>query len=677
MENVKLPVTTIEDMLKSSFLTGHFVSTPENLPISFIYDDRNISGIPKSWNPVLKKRRIDANLEEMVFEGTDIGTGLNIKVECLKYLDYPVIEWVAWLSNKGTAITPVIKDILVLDGAFKGLSPVLSHCNGDFCSEDSYMTMESHLNEGESLDFAPRCGRPSDGAFPYYRISFQGGGLTLAIGWPGQWKVNFKGEENGVHVMIGQQRTNMKLMPGESIRTPRMTIMSWTGDVERAVNLWRRWYLDHILPKPDGRPLKPMMACCGTDTGDEFTNATEENQIQYMDKFKKSGFDYNVWWIDAGWYPCNDEHEKKNWWRTGTWEPDYERFPNGFMPVSKQADKNGASLLLWFEPERVMLGDSRIEKEHPEWLMEIKNCDEDWTKIYRLLNLGNTECRQWLTDYICKFIQDNGVKIYRQDFNYPPLMYWQENELEDRQGMNENLYIQGYLQFWDDLLMRNPGLWIDSCASGGRRNDLETMRRSVPLHYTDYGYGNHPVKLAFQHTLYTWIPYFKEMALSWDEKKAGDDFRYESHVDSFSFYCSMAPMLFIALDIRRDDYDYVLGTKMAGIWRRVSDMLLNGDYYPLTPVQRSTEKWVARQFDIPETGKGFIQGIRHRACDEEAITIYPKVFYPDCTYSFENPETNETFDICGSALLEEGFSFKLPKRSASIWFYSVKERCQG
>ena len=42
------------------------------------------------------------------------------------------------------------------------------------------------------------------------------------------------------------------------------------------------------------------------------------------------------------------------------------------------------------------------------------------------------------------------------------------------------------------------------------------MRRSVPLHYTDYGYGDHPVKLAFHHTLYEWIPYFKECTLSWD-----------------------------------------------------------------------------------------------------------------------------------------------------------------
>ena len=49
----------------------------------------------------------------------------------------------------------------------------------------------------------------------------------------------------------------------------------------------------------------------------------------------------------------------------------------------------------------------------------------------------------------------------------------------DRQGITENLYVQGHLAFWDEFRRRNPYLRIDSCASGGRRNDLETIRRAV------------------------------------------------------------------------------------------------------------------------------------------------------------------------------------------------------
>jgi len=495
-------------MMQSRSWVGQFISAPENLPSSFLYDGKKITGIPSEWTPTVQKRRIDANIVETVFEGNDVETGLNVRVECLEYLDYPVVEWTAWLTNKGRQPTPLIQDIQALDGTFAGASPSLYHCNGDFGSAEGYTPEETPLREGEVFAFAPNGGRPCDGAFPYVRIQFAGSGLTLAIGWPGQWAASFTGTAQGVAIQAGQEQTHLRLLPGESIRTPRMTIMSWMGDEARAVNLWRRWYLDHVLPRPDGRPLRPLLSAAATDDGEEFTAATEDNQIRYMDKWKAAGFAYDVWWIDAGWYPCYDENHERRWPLTGTWEPDPERFPRGLRPIADNAAKNGADLLIWFEPERVAR-DSWLSRNHPEWLQRVDGTD-DWPARNALLNLGNPECRRWITDHLCTLIQDNGIKIYRQDFNFPPLRHWRENDAEDRQGINENLHVQGYLQFWDDLLARNPGLWIDSCASGGRRNDLETMRRSVPLHYTDYGYGMHPVKLAFHHTLYAWIPYFKD-----------------------------------------------------------------------------------------------------------------------------------------------------------------------
>jgi len=488
---------------------------------------------------------------------------------------------------------------------------------------------------------------------------FEGCGLSMAVGWPGQWAARFEGLADGIHVRVGQEKTNLQLMPGESIRTPRMTVLSWTGDVSRAVNLWRRWYLAHILPRPNGQPMKPLLACEGPGDGVEFTAATEENQLRYIETARQRGIPFDVWWIDAGWYPCYDENHERKWPITGTWEPDPERFPNGLKPVSDCAARHGAALLLWFEPERVRPG-TQLDAERPEWLLRTEDSDNS------LLNLGNPECREWLTYHVCRLIQDNGIKISRQDFNFQPLEYWRKNEDPDRQGMNENLHVQGYLRFWDDLLARNPGLWLDSCASGGRRNDLETMRRSVPLHYTDYGYGDHPVKLAFHHTMYAWIPYFKESALSWD---IGGRARFAHRVDGYSYHCGMAPMLSTAMDIRRDEYDYVLARKMIDIWRRASDLMLYGDYYPLTPFHRSAEKWVAWQFDCPEMGCGLIQGIRLPESPEETATIHPKGILPGSMYFLDNAETGETREISGADLIHDGFTFVLAKRSGAIWFY--------
>jgi alpha-galactosidase len=43
-----------------------------------------------------------------------------------------------------------------------------------------------------------------------------------------------------------------------------------------------------------------------------------------------------------------------------------------------------------------------------------------------------------------------------------------------------------FLEHLDELRRRHPNMLIDSCASGGRRNDLETLRRAVPLLRSDY-----------------------------------------------------------------------------------------------------------------------------------------------------------------------------------------------
>jgi alpha-galactosidase len=658
------PLTDPADMEKSREWTGRFLSGAGSLPVSFTLDGKAVTGIPSGWKPTMRKRRLDATMVETVFEGREPDTGLILRIECVEYADYPVVEWTAWFTNTGSRPTPILSDVRAMDGAFAGASPVLCHCNGDFCSGEGYTARETPLREGESLAFAPTGGRACDGAFPYYRILFKGCGLSIAIGWPAQWSASFTGTAGGVHVSAGQEKTHLRLMPGETLRTPRMTVMSWTGDATRAANLWRRWHRAHLLPRPNGRPLGPRLAGHGTAGGEEFTAATEENQVRFIERWAERGIPIDVWWIDAGWYPCyNEKDTQRRWTVTGTWEPDPERFPNGFKPVSDRAARHGADLLIWFEPERVRPG-TQLDREHPDWLLKIDGKED------RLLNLGNAACRQWLTDHVCGLIRENGIRIYRQDFNFEPLAYWRLNEAEDRQGMNENLHTQGYLQYWDDLLARNPGLWIDSCASGGRRNDLETMRRSVPLHYTDFGYGDHPVKLSFHHMLFQWIPYFKEVTLSWD---LAAPVRYDDRVDSFSYHCGLGPMVMSGIDINRDDYDYDLMKRMLGIMRAAAGLMIDGDYYPLTPIHRTPEKWVARQFDCPEKGRGFLQGIRLPACPEETLVVHPQGIRADARYLFENRENGETRELDGRVLLRDGFAFALPRREGAIWFYRLRE----
>ena len=84
-----------------------------------------------------------------------------------------------------------------------------------------------------------------------------------------------------------------------------------------------------------------------------------------------------------------------------------------------------------------------------------------------ILNLGNPEAREWLTDHISNMISTEGIDVYRQDFNIEPMAFWEKADTPDREGMTEIRYIEGLYTFWDELRFRHPNLIIDNCASGG------------------------------------------------------------------------------------------------------------------------------------------------------------------------------------------------------------------
>jgi DNA-binding CsgD family transcriptional regulator len=65
--------------------------------------------------------------------------------------------------------------------------------------------------------------------------------------------------------------------------------------------------------------------------------------------------------------------------------------------------------------------------------------------------------------------------------------------------MTQLLYNAGLYAMWDAVLASRPGLVIDNCASGGRRIDLETLSRSVPLWRSDFNLlGTHPESFQMQ-----------------------------------------------------------------------------------------------------------------------------------------------------------------------------------
>ncbi|MCF6286148.1 MAG: alpha-galactosidase [Candidatus Hydrogenedentes bacterium] len=491
---VAVSVSTDEMAVVRQWMTGHFAGESRTIPFSFDYGAKSSKSLLAGWTREVVSRKLDDARTERTFRFTDPASGLEVRCVVVEYADFPTVEWTVYFKNNGATDTPVLANIQALDTAFSRVGEeefLLHHSKGAQSKNSDYAPLETRLGPGDANVFSPTGGRPANGAWPYFNLQWGDQGVIVVVGWPGQWQSEFTRDDGReIHIRTGQQQTHFRLRPGEEVRSPRIVLQFWQGrDWIGAQNIWRRWMMAHNMPRPGGKLPPPMALGSSYRVHHEMTQANEANQIMFIDRYLEEKIPIDSWWMDAGWYPCDGE-----WHRVGTWEPDPERFPRGLKPISDHAHANGMKTLLWFEPERVAQG-TWLAEHHPEWLLDGV-----------LLDLGNPDALQWLIDHVDTLLTGQGIDLYRQDFNMDPLAHWRKNDTKDRQGITEIKHVTGYLAYWDALRRRHPNMLIDSCASGGRRNELEAMSRAVPLWRSDHAYE--PVSMqSITYGISLWLPY--------------------------------------------------------------------------------------------------------------------------------------------------------------------------
>jgi len=610
-------------------------------PFSFAYGGRPSAEFLDRWRCARSSRQLEdprhGRRTEHVLEYTDPQTGLNARCTAIEYGDSPTVEWTLVLSNTGAQDTPIISEVRPLDLRLRrapGGEYVLRRIRGDDCTPQSFAPLEEVLAPGAERRIANTGGRPTQLEFPYLSIAAPGQVLLVALGWPGQWAMGLvRDQDDGLAISGGQELTHFVLHPGEAVRSPLVVLQFGEGDWLRAQNLWRRWMLAHNLPWPGGRPLSTLRSLC---TGNYYpglmTVAAQEKA--FLQAHLDAGVGFDVWWQDAGWYPCDGV----GWPKVGTWEPDPVRFPRGLREVSDLMHAHGKRSMLWVEPERVHPG-TWIADNHPEWV--------HGGKAGGLLRLDDRACRQWLTDHIDQLLTEQGIDFYRQDFNIDPLPFWRAADAPDRQGITEIRHVEGYLAYWDELLRRHPGMLIDSCASGGRRNDLETLRRAVPLLRSDW-YASPEGQQCLTYGLSLWLPY------------QGTGVIYQR--DAYWWRSSMVAEMSFGPDARGlDGIDLDLVRRMVDEHRRISPYFL-GDFWPLTAHDAGLTLWIAWQFDRPDLGQGVVQVFRRSESPYEVARFRLRGLDPAATYRLTDLVTGESAQASGRELLDPGLRAQIADR---------------
>ena len=608
-------------------------------PFSFVYGGKPSPELLTAWKMERSSRKIDANRTGRTLVWTDSSTGLQVRCEAVEYSDFPTVEWTVFFKNTGKTDTPIIENVQGLDVWFQRNADgefTLNHNTGSPCLPIDYQPHRTPLAPDSATRITTAGGRPTNTDLPYFNIEWPGQGVIAVIGWPGQWAADFKRDGAlGLHVTGGQELTHFKLLPGEEVRSPLVVLQFWAGDRARSQNVWRQWMLAHNMPRPGGKQTPLHMAACSSHQYAEMINTDQEKQIMFVDRYLEEKLPLDYWWMDAGWYV-----NKTGWPNTGTWEVDTKRFPGGLRAITDHARSKGVKGLVWFEPERVTPGTWLYEK-HPEWLLG-KDGDQ------KLLNLGHPEALKWVTEHVDGLLVSQGIDLYRQDFNIDPLGYWRANDAEDRQGITENHHVTGYLAYWDELRRRHPGMLIDSCASGGRRNDIETLRRAVPLLRSDWlleptSQQNHAYGLA------SWIPLYGTG---------------QNQFEPYGFRSCMCPYLNTCYDMRNRDANWDMARKLVGDWKKINKYYY-GDFYTLTPYSTGNEIWAVWQFDRPDLGEGMVQAFRRPESIYESARLKLQGLDEKASYTLTDLDTGKAQSMSGKDLMETGLPLTLKNQPSS------------
>lgn len=649
----------------------------DRFPIAFTYAGKRYSGL---GGLLVLERSTQEERREETRIALQLDENLTVELHTAFYPDYGAYEWTVYFCNTGSADSGVLSEVLCADLDFTGARPCLKGILGDH--ENQYRPYARPVEE--KIAFRSESGRPTHVWFPYFNLEHGEGGTLIALGWAGTWEARFLPQEGSVRFQaVSTLDMHTYLKPGESVRTALVALLPYSPrEEDYAANLWRRFFIDCNLPRTDGTgaPLQPFSTCClACDTG--LPNSDGSISERYftwrpsLEKMLAEEIKVDFRWLDAGWYtdPAGNT-VPSDWWGTvGSWEIDPQKWPGETLRESTDFGRaHGIKTLMWFEPERIT---------HPAELSEHYGYQQEWglqTGSTVTSNLGEEDCLQWTGDRIVQAMERAGCDMYREDNNSNPADGWRlldQREGENRRGMGENRAVVGHYRLWDRIIgyCRENGkcTFVDSCASGGGRNDLESLRRGVPLLRSDADRESTALRLSMTSSFNKWIPFCgantREKVYQLDAKGV---------MDRYVWRASYLPILNVEAQFVQDphtDFDMLrFGIRE---WNSVKRYLLC-EFYLHTPWHSKEERdgWTAFSFFDREDQSGILEAFRMEECPDPEVTVELRYLEETATYSLTDADSGDRQLLSGREL-RQGYRISLDKpRSARLLYV---ERIDG
>ncbi|MBR6184691.1 MAG: alpha-galactosidase [Clostridia bacterium] len=648
---------------------------PAAFPFRFSYGGQLIQGFPGGAFTLADKsvrREGGRETAEICWQKDD---ALFVTLRCAYYEAYGVSEWTVWFENRGRRDTFVLSEAETFL-AFPGKYPVLKGILGDHGNDYRPYALDV---AAQPRHFESNSGRATHVCFPYFNLEYGDGGVMLAVGWAGTWRADFcfdaaKGVTHYRAGAVNQLKT--KLRPGEKIRTALFVRAPYgVRSEDYAANFWRSWFIAHNLPKADGKGacVSPFSTCCiAGDTGRPNSDGSiSEDHTTWrpsLEKMLAEDVKVDFRWFDAGWYMAPDgSSPQKDWWGTvGTWALDPKKWPGDtFRRSTDFARDHGMKTIMWFEPERVSDPEALAKNwgYDPRWAVQLPGVKAISN------NIGDPACFRWTLDRILHTLKENKVEMYREDNNSDQALLWRHLDGldgNDRAGITECKFIDAHYRLWDEIIACTLSYggcgFVDSCASGGGRNDLESLRRGLPLLRSDADRTTAALRLSMTAAFNRWVPFCGA-----SNKEKPDQLSPTGTLDRYVWRASYLPILNVDSQFVQDPgQDFGMLRWGLREWKQVSAYLLK-DFYVLTPwhTEKDVFGFTAFAFYDPETASGVLLAFRQEKCQEDSLPVTLPFASEGQPCTLKDQDTDEV--LTGRAFT---LRFSHPRQARLMWISS-------
>jgi alpha-galactosidase len=545
------------------------------------------SGCEDSFEPALAITHADGNLTTYLYykgheqKAVKGGTETIIRLADDKYADEVTLHYVAY--NKEN----VIKTWSEIRHNEKKAITLWRYASGMFYfNADKYFLTNYHSDwarEGQpatqQLQFGKKIidtklgSRAAEQSEPFFELGLdapakenEGKVMLGTIGWTGNFSCTFEVDNVGclrVIPGINPYASDYVLKAGETFTTPEFVFTLSTNGTSQASRNLHDWARHYQLWNGEGTRMTLLNNW--ENTGFDFN---QESLAQLMKDAKDLGVE--MFLLDDGWfsnkYPRKDDHAG-----LGDWEATKSKLPGGIPALVKSAQEAGVKFGLWIEPEMVN-PKSELYEKHKNWVIEQPNRQTYYYRNQLVLDLSNPEVQDYVFGVVDRLMKENpNIAYFKWDCNSPITNIYSPYQ-KAQQGNMYIDHVRGLYKILDRIHAKYPKLEMMLCSGGGARCDYTALKYFGELWPSD---DTDP---------------FERLYIQWSMSKFFPVKALAAHVTNWNkntsvkFRTDVASMCKLGFDIdlktmSKADYAYTQGA--VANWRRLQDVILNGELYRL------------------------------------------------------------------------------------------------